>query len=63
MAEDKWASWNAKGNSQKGSNWSGDQSDYKRAEQRKRDEEEEERRKKKEPGMFDSLKKLFSDDK
>ncbi len=63
MADNKWAAWNAKGNSQKGANWSGGQSDYERAEQRRKDEEdEEERKKKKEPSFFDELKKAFSSD-
>ncbi len=63
MAEDKWAAWNAKGNSKKGSNWSGDNSDYKRIEtsygDNRDEEDEEDKRKKKEPGMFEGLKKMF----
>ena len=61
---DKWAEWNAKGNSKKGSNWGNDNSDYERAERGATgDEDEEEQRRKekadKEPGVFAGLKKMF----
>ena len=61
-SNDKWAAWNAKGNSKKGSNWDNADSDYERAERGARDEEDERKRKEKadkEPGVFAGLKKLF----